>query len=178
VVAAEQSRELLERAVAAHPSPSDEAVNEATAAVETFLERQRAERFTGPELSAPFLVFMGLFAWILVVVPSLLSAAVSRGGLALRLLGIAVVTRVGAEASRLRAFGRALLAWAPLVLAFSLVTWGPEALAALGLLSAPWPNAFFASAMGLLFLCGAIWAVVHPARGLQDRIAGTYLVPR
>jgi hypothetical protein len=30
----------------------------------------------------------------------------------------------------------------------------------------------------VIFLAGALWAVVVPERGLQDRIAGTWLVPR
>jgi hypothetical protein len=29
----------------------------------------------------------------------------------------------------------------------------------------------------LLFVAGAAWALVDPARGLQDRLAGTWLVP-
>jgi hypothetical protein len=36
---------------------------------------------------------------------------------------------------------------------------------------------------GLLLLAGAlvvgiVWTILDPARGLQDRLAGTYLVPR
>jgi hypothetical protein len=31
---------------------------------------------------------------------------------------------------------------------------------------------------GATFLAGTVWAVVFPERGLQDRIAGTWLVPR
>jgi hypothetical protein len=30
----------------------------------------------------------------------------------------------------------------------------------------------------LLGLAGAVWAIVSPERGVQDRIGGTYLVPR
>lgn len=30
----------------------------------------------------------------------------------------------------------------------------------------------------LAFLAGAIWALLHPVRGIQDRIAGTWIVPR
>ena len=30
----------------------------------------------------------------------------------------------------------------------------------------------------VISLGGALWAVLHPERGLQDRIAGTWLVPR
>jgi len=29
-----------------------------------------------------------------------------------------------------------------------------------------------------VFIAGAIWAALHPARGIQDRIAGTWIVPR
>ncbi len=29
-----------------------------------------------------------------------------------------------------------------------------------------------------VFIAGAAWALLHPARGLQDRIAGTWIVPR
>ena len=160
---------LLERVVATHPSPSPEEVSDATRTVERFLEQARANGANVPQM----VLFVWIIFWIPVAVVSLLSAAVSRGGLALRLLGIAIVTAAGAEASRLRAFCRALLAWAPMVLALSLVSWAPDVL-----LSAPWPNAFYASAMGLLFLFGAIWTVINPGRGLQDRVAGTYLVRR
>ena len=38
-------------------------------------------------------------------------------------------------------------------------------------------NWAFVISLGL-FVTGTVWAVVNPARGLQDRIAGTYLVPR
>ena len=30
----------------------------------------------------------------------------------------------------------------------------------------------------LLLVAGAIWAWLHPSRGIQDRIAGTWIVPR
>jgi hypothetical protein len=33
-------------------------------------------------------------------------------------------------------------------------------------------------ALGVLLLGAAFWSVLHPERGLQDRIAGTWLVPR
>ena len=46
----------------------------------------------------------------------LLSALLFRGGLMLRLFGMAVATEAG-EASRLRAFWRALIAWSPGALA-------------------------------------------------------------
>jgi hypothetical protein len=90
-------------------------------------------------------------------------AVVLRGGFWLRALGIAVVTHDGAEASRWRAAGRATLTW----------LWVPAQL--------------MASMHGWAVLRLTIWAVTvivfswagdHPERGLQDRMAGTYLVPR
>ena len=29
-----------------------------------------------------------------------------------------------------------------------------------------------------LFAAGAVWAILHPSRSIQDRLAGTWLVPR
>ena len=29
-----------------------------------------------------------------------------------------------------------------------------------------------------VFLAAAVWAMLHPSRGIQDRIAGTWIVPR
>jgi hypothetical protein len=31
---------------------------------------------------------------------------------------------------------------------------------------------------GLLFLIGSVYSIVHPQRGLQDLLAGTWLAPR
>jgi hypothetical protein len=86
-----------------------------------------------------------------------------RGGFWLRACGIAVVMDHGDEVSRARAAVRALVAW----------SWVPVQVAALvlgwSLLTAP---------IWLIKVGAVVWAAVSPERGLQDRIAGTYLVPR
>jgi hypothetical protein len=45
-----------------------------------------------------------------------------------------------------------------------------------------WQNApgatIVSSLAAAIFLGGAIWGVFHPERGLQDQLAGTWLVPR
>ena len=33
-------------------------------------------------------------------------------------------------------------------------------------------------ALVAVFVAGAVWAILHPSRGIQDRIAGTWIVPR
>ena len=92
---------------------------------------------------------------------ALLSAFVLRSGVWLRSFDIAVVTRDGMEASRLRSAGRAALAWSwvPLQVAFG-------------------SYAVIDITIGVVTLVGLLAATAHPTRGFQDRLAGTYLVPR
>jgi uncharacterized integral membrane protein len=97
----------------------------------------------------------------------------------MRLFGIAVVTQDGSRAGRLRTFCRSTAVWAPV--------WG-TALLLLLLSNFIATRTFglilfaliipFGVALLLLFVTGAIWAGLRPERGLQDRIAGTWLVPR
>ena len=51
---------------------------------------------------------------VYVCLPALIAALLFRGGLVLRMAGIAFVRRDGKRASRLRVFWRALVAWSPL----------------------------------------------------------------
>jgi len=88
-------------------------------------------------------------------------AVALRSGLWLRAFGVAVVTPDGKEVSRLRAVWRALLAW----------SWVPAQLLWAGHAV---PVVLIAAAK----LVGLFYAADHPERGIQDRLAGTYLVPR
>jgi hypothetical protein len=95
-----------------------------------------------------------------------------RGGLALRMAGMTFVRRDGKRASRLRVFWRALVAWSPLWSApFVLIP----------ILGKPDPATFndlpFALLSGL-FLGLAVLSVALPKRGLPDRLAATWPVPR
>jgi hypothetical protein len=99
---------------------------------------------------------------------SILCALAFRGGLVLRLLGIGVVTRTGADASRLRMVWRALIAWSPILvgaLVFSLLAQ-----------VVPLPAAIAGTT--LFVLVPVIFSVTLRERSLQDRLAGTWLVPR
>jgi uncharacterized RDD family membrane protein YckC/predicted Ser/Thr protein kinase len=97
-----------------------------------------------------------------------LSSILSRGGLFFRALAIEVVDRKGSKASRLRVAGRALIAMA-------------VALASLPIMRFAMPldslEVFFYMAM-VVMAVEFVWSLVRPGRGLQDWIAGTYLVPR
>ncbi|MCX6903108.1 MAG: RDD family protein [Verrucomicrobia bacterium] len=98
----------------------------------------------------------------------MIAALLFRGGLVLRVCGVAVVRRDGRRASRLRVFWRSLVAWSP-VLAAPVVAGALTPL--LGIVCAA--SLLAALAGGLV-----IWSVALPERSLQDRLAGTWLVPR
>ena len=103
----------------------------------------------------------------------LVSSLVVPGGVAFRLLDLAVLGPDGRAVTRARGISRAAIAWIP-------------ALASLGLfVSLPTAGAFAVEPVWLpslvllaLFVAGGLLALIDPRRGLQDRIAGTSLVPR
>ncbi|HSA01237.1 MAG TPA: protein kinase [Candidatus Paceibacterota bacterium] len=103
-----------------------------------------------------------------VVLPCLICSLLFRGGALVKLLGIVFVHRTGRVASRWRVTARNIVAWVP----FLLQPIGVVLLASqLGTLGA------------LLLISGlcaalALSSILLPKRGLADRVAGTWLVPR
>jgi len=64
------------------------------------------------------------------------------------------------------------VAWAPAFLLCLLVVKGTNpAKATIG-------QTLLQTSVLAVFIAGAIWALLHPSRGIQDRIAGTWIVPR
>jgi eukaryotic-like serine/threonine-protein kinase len=158
-------RALAERLIAAHPNPTEEEIRESAAVLEPFLRNTRIV----PQ-SPSFKVGVIVATLLPGLVLGLLSGLLFRGGLVLRLLGIAVVTSSGSEVSRLRALWRSVIAWSPCAAVIVITP--------LLLLLSP---SLIVPATGMLLavsLFGIVAAAVTPARGLQDRLAGTYLVPR
>jgi hypothetical protein len=97
---------------------------------------------------------------------SVLAGLCFRGGLLMRGLGVAVVNRAGSPASRWRIAGRAVLGW----------IWLLPAAGAFLQFTGLW------DALGLALLLGAGVLMVgfngRKSRGIPDRLAGTWLVPR
>jgi hypothetical protein len=121
----------------------------------------RALRFAGEWAIVDLVFSLGFVAHL-----SLVTAVVFRGGL-MRAMGLELVTGNGRPASRVRVFARTVIAWAPIIVTGVIA---PMTLSV---------NYFAESAPALLvLLAGAIAAIRRPERGIQDRLAGTWIVPR
>jgi hypothetical protein len=108
-------------------------------------------------------------------IAAVLSALLFPGGLLLRWLGLAVVSRGRSDVTRFRAAWRAIVAWSPILLLWLYVwAWALDGRELMEALSKLWVPGVAAAAA----LAGAAWAIVHPACGLPDRLTGTWLVPR
>ena len=167
-------RRLLERIVADHPQVGPDQMAAATAVLSPSFER--FDRIPASSQSMSLWAINNLLVQAtlaMTAVAASASAWLFRGGFLLHALGIVVVTETGQPASRLRALWRGFVAWAIFLAPVLLL-----------LLAPPWIRqvAIEDPRLGIgaviIGLMGAAWAVVCPERGLQDRIAGTYLVPR
>jgi hypothetical protein len=99
-------------------------------------------------------------------------ALITGSGFTFRPFGTALVNRRGKRISRLRGLWRAAVTWSPMAVLFFCFNRGPEVTSA--------GNWFLALELSLVAVlaAGAAWAITRPARGLQDRLAGTWVVPR
>jgi uncharacterized RDD family membrane protein YckC len=166
-------RETAERIIATRPAPSEKELAEATALVTPILDEMKPFGFPFTPMMSPFVALS--WAWIVAFL-SLACTLLFRGGLAIHLLGVTVVNRDGSPASRLGVFRRGLAAWLP-VLAL------PIPLGSI--LSVAAPSFRDVSLLGLtaslvwaLYVPLVIGSALLPERGLHDRLARTWLVPR
>lgn len=113
-----------------------------------------------------------------VAILAFMAALLFRGGW-IRVLGLEIVTAGGGPATRRRLLVRTGLVWAPLII---VVVPAIEQLQPIQ----PywqWPALGEATMIGLglallVLLFGAVFAILYPERGIQDRLAGTWIVPR
>jgi hypothetical protein len=102
-----------------------------------------------------------------VALPAVIAALVFRGGLVLLVAGVTYVRHDGLQASRLRLLWRSVLTWSPVAGAVV------AAMAAMEM-----KTVSLALLSGLPVIVFAGWSLWLPQRGLQDRLAGTWPVPR
>jgi len=160
---------LAERIIATHPKITPEELTEAKTAVESQFPiippAAEQEAAFLPQMSwiLPMMLYAGTL--IFVVLPCFAAALLFRGGLAMRILGMAVVGRNG-RPSRLRTFWRNFIAWLPFLCS-------PMLVKAAGHFTGPlWSVLVAAGVLALLTLFS-----LALRRSLQDRLAGTWLVP-
>lgn len=173
-VGARGGRERARAALERRRVRSVEEIRRAEATAAPILENQargfakvsRPGALTGISLAAMGGTFIGvaLFAFV--------GALVTGSGFTFRPSAAALVNGRGQPASRVRALCRAAVTWSPIVAVAVAFKLGP------GIMKGG--NAVLALHLALhaILIAGAIYAWLHPARGLQDRIAGTWIVPR
>jgi len=159
-------RKFAEQSVAEHPAPTEAEIKEADAAVGKHAPKHQVfSEKTPPGLPA-FVLAMALL--IYVGLPAVVAALLFRCGVVLLIAGVRYVRKDGVRASRLRLLWRAIVAWCPAVPVFFVATH------ALSNKHWPWQPWLALALLGLL----AVVSVALPRRGLQDRLAGTWPVPR
>ena len=155
-----------------YPSVTKEEIARSRQTIQPFVGRSLDQRGVGVKNAALFFVSMiTVVASVLVLLFSVVSSIAVRGGVATRAIGLAVVTQDGKEISRRRSLARTLIAWLPMLVSSLLMPAlisagkGPAAVVSVGLASA-------------VMIAGVVWTIATADRGLHDRIAGTWVVPR
>jgi uncharacterized RDD family membrane protein YckC len=176
-------------------TPARSVNNEGRIGIEASDERGE----TGLNVTSRYLWLQAMAGLIAAGTIGLLSALAARGGVALRLLGIAVVTENGNRATGSRARLRALVSWLPVLAASAAALAGHSPLLTLTppsettqfvFVDPPSLPIFFPDEPSILcvrvaiiavallvFAIAVIVALVRPERGLQDHLAATWLVP-
>ncbi|HZJ16812.1 MAG TPA: RDD family protein, partial [Chthoniobacteraceae bacterium] len=167
-----EERQRGEQIVARHGKPSAEEIAAARATLGNTIgeagEFQGGSRHELKEQTQFMMWPIALSGFVWAAFLSVAAALICRGGLLMRALGIAVVKRDGSEASRGRMLWRACVAWSWLPLTGILVA-----------VLVPVAGVNMAVAIPAILLVSiVIWSGATPGRSLQDRLAGTWLVPR
>ena len=165
---------MAERALANHPTRTPDQVRRADAAVAKLLadNSQGLTAINRPLVLWQVVAFIAGIAACIVAVFGLIAAFAARGGITMRAFGAALVTADGRDASRLRALLRAAIAFSPVVIVLLTMKYGAD------VRQGSVTTALLFTLPLVLFAAGAFWAWRHPSRGIQDRVAGTWIVPR
>jgi hypothetical protein len=159
-------RRIAEEAVADYPHLGGEEIEVSKLAARSILEMPKEHTlFHDPEFA---LAMLSTYWIMFAAIPALGMALLLRRGLILWMFGLVVVNEGGSLASRGRAFWRVLLAWSPLLLGTVLVA-----------LATPRFGVIPSVALGAtLYLVLLVLSHLRRDRSLQDRLAGTWLVPK
>ena len=160
-----KNRQFAEQSLT-EPAATEKEITEAEATLGRYRPSLDSLSFIKQPWFVPmvFAVTLGLYVGL----PALVAALLFRGGLVLLASSVTFVRRDGAQASRLRVFWRELVAWSPLLVV-------PFVFGFLKLTA----GGVVAGTVAALLICGlALISLSLPTRGIPDRLAGTWPVPR
>lgn len=160
-----KARQFAERSLDQYATATPAELQEAEKRLGPIAQQMRAQARPSIQTMGPFLFWLGLLLYV--AVPAVITALLFRGGLVLWITGVTFVRRDGRLASRGRLLWRSLLTWSPVA--------GAAALAAAVAPANPVTSAWL-SVLLLVILTGGSLGLPH--RGLPDRLAGTWPVPR
>jgi hypothetical protein len=166
-----KERTSAEQIFAKHGQPSAEAMVAARAALGNAIdsyEKPKTEKPPGLFVGRTFMWPMAFGGFVWAALLSVACGLFFRGGLLMRALGIAAVTRDGSDASHLRVFWRACVAW----------FWLPLGGVLAAMLIPVLPVNTVVWLILNVVLVVAAWSAALRERSLQDRLSGTWLVPR
>jgi hypothetical protein len=173
-VGARGGRERAKRALERHRSRTPEQVRRAQETVAPILANQAEglNRLANARALAGIVVatFGGTF--IVVAVFAGVGALATGTGFTFRPFGVALVNRRGKRISRVRGLWRAAITWSPIIALVFAFKYGPDVTKG--------GYGFLALDLALVAVlaAGAVWAILRPARSIQDRLAGSWIVPR
>jgi hypothetical protein len=159
-------REFAEQSLVDHPNPSAEEIAEADAALVDRIASMQIANIDMPVWAPYAAVPFSLITYV--GIPAIFAALFFRKGLVMLSCGVSVSLKDSRPAGRLRCFWRSLVAWSPWIAAPFVI----------GLLQ---PLAGIEVAIIVACIVAPAVVVISlflPERGLQDRLAGTYLVAK
>jgi hypothetical protein len=173
-IGARGGRERARRALDRHPARTPEQIRRADATAAPILteQAQGLARLSNARALAGIVVatFGGTF--IAIAVFAAIGALATGSGFTFRTFGTALVNRKGQKISRVRGLWRAAVTWSPMIALFFAFRYGPDIT----------KGGYTFLVLDLMLIvvlgAGAVWAILRPSRGIQDRVSGTWIVPR
>ena len=164
---------VAERVLADYPAVSLADAAVAADATRATLDEDSARSGAATGLA----ITMALPSGILLVCAAiaLVSSLLVRGGVLMRLLGLAVVDSRGHLVSRWLSGVRAIVAWSPTLFMWA---WFGLSLALERSFERTFAAVWLVALTITVSLAGAVWTIAHPSRSWQDRVTGTRVVPR
>jgi len=172
-------RAIAEGVIASHPGVEPGEVQRAATTLAPRLDRLRQGFETTvtaqvARITAFMVVVFSMLGFGMGLVAGVISALIAPGGLVVRLLGLAVVTRDGVEIGRARSLARAVVAWLPVIAWLAWLGTSPLERA----LSTPVSPILAAGALLAVMAGGAAWSLAWPERGPVGWLTGTWIRPR